>query len=288
MAATATAIADVRELLRPSTVMADKHGIAVLCIAHLNKSSMHNAMNRVTGSGAFVAAARLPWLIAKDPADRNTRLMVPLKSNLTEALDGISYHIEKELLPDGAEASRIVWHDLPVKLTADEILQRQTSHEAPGRQEAEDWLRQRLADGPVAVRVLKDESDLLPYSWDTLKRAAKQLGIRGEGEKKARVWMLPEQASADVLQVDFGAAKKTPAPASLEEVPYSRLAKVQLPNTCTLHLCTYALLQRCKGAWVQGASDQNLHLSEIFDPTKQQKCSFPTLALCTHALLHFS
>ena len=137
----------MRELLRPLAVLAEKHRIAVLLIAHLNKSSMQNAMNRVTGSGAFVAAARLPWLIAKDPQDPNTRLMVQLKTNLTEALDGLSYHVEKELLPDGAEASRIVWHDLPVKLTADEILQRQPK-DAPGRRKPSSgycsgWLRVR-------------------------------------------------------------------------------------------------------------------------------------------------
>ena len=200
--------ADVRELLRPVGVLADKHRLAVLLIAHLNKSSMQNAMNRVTGSGAFVAAARLPWLIAKDQQDPNTRLMVQLKTNLTEALEGLSYHVEKERLADGAEASRIVWHDLPVKMTADEILQRQPSQDAPGRQQAEQWLQQRMVAGPVAVRVLKEECDLLPYSWDTLKRAAKVLGIKGEGEKKTRVWMLPGQPQSSVVKVDFGTTKK--------------------------------------------------------------------------------
>ena len=228
---------DVRELLRPLAVLAEKHGIAVLLIAHLNKASMHNAMNRVTGSGAFVAAARLPWLVAKDPQDPNIRVMVQLKSNLTEPLDGLSFHIEKEPLPDGAEASRIVWHDLPVKLTADEILQMQSAKHAPGRQEAEQWLLQRLAAGPVAVRVLREESELLPYSWDTIKRAATELGIRGEGEKKARTWMLPGQQLGTVIPVDFGGPRQsapesgesdtapadaevpTAGPASLDEVP---------------------------------------------------------------------
>ena len=59
----------------------------------------------------------------------------------------------------------------------------------------------------MAVRVLKDESDLLPYSWDTLKRAAKVLGIQGSGENKTRVWMLPGTAPAAVVNVDFGAPK---------------------------------------------------------------------------------
>ena len=82
------------------------------------------------------------------------------------------------------------------------------------------WLQQRLALGPVAVRVLQDEIDLQPFSMDTLKRAAKALGIRGEGEKKARVWSLPGQAPAAVVTVDFGGPRDEPAaPASLDEVP---------------------------------------------------------------------
>ena len=118
---------DVRELLRPLGVLAEKHRIAVLLIAHLNKSSVQTAMNRVTGAKAFVAAARLAWLVAKDPKDQDTVLVVQLKTNITERLDGLSYHVVKEVLPSGAEVSKIVWDDLPVKLTADELLRRPTA-----------------------------------------------------------------------------------------------------------------------------------------------------------------
>jgi len=220
---------DVRELLRPLGVLAERHRIAVLLIAHLNKSSVQTAMNRVTGAKAFVAAARLAWLVARDPQDQDTVLVVQLKTNITERLDGLSYHLVKEVLPSGAEVSKIVWDDLPVKLTADELLRRSSSREGPPerQQQAEDWLRQRLAGGPVAVRVLREETDLQPFSMDTVKRAAKALCIRGEGEKKARMWMLPDQVLGAVVTVDFGGTKRSlteseaPAatPANLEEVP---------------------------------------------------------------------
>ena len=216
---------DIRELLRPLGVMAEQHRIAVLLIAHLNKSSMQSAMNRVTGAKAFVAAARLAWLVAQDPQDPATVLVVQLKTNITERLDGLSYHIAKEVLPSGAEVSKVVWDDLPVKLTADELLQRPTSEAAPKEQQqkSEQWLRQRLLAGPVAVRVLQEEVDLQPFSWDTTKRAAKAIQLQGAGEKKNRVWFLPGQAQTSVVTVDFGAPREivaaTPTPASLEEVP---------------------------------------------------------------------
>lgn len=216
---------DVRELLRPLGVLAEQRRIAVLLIAHLNKSSVQSAMNRVTGAKAFVAAARLAWLVAQDPQDPDTVLVVQLKTNITERLDGLSYHITKEVLPSGADVSKVVWDDLPVKLTADELLHQHSLKNAPPelREQAEQWLRQRLEAGAIAVRVLRDEIDLQPFSWDTIKRAAKALGLRGEGEKKSRVWMLPNQAKATVMTMDFGAPRKaeveTPAPACLEEVP---------------------------------------------------------------------
>ncbi len=215
---------DIRELLRPLGVMAEQHRIAVLLIAHLNKSSMQTAMNRVTGAKAFVAASRLAWLVAQDPQDPATVLLVQLKTNITERLDGLSYRIAKEVLPSGAEVSKVVWDDLPVKLTADELLQRPTSEAAPQElQQAQQWLQQRLAAGPVSVRVLQEEVDLQPFSWATTRRAAKAIHLTGEGEKKSRVWFLPGQAQTSVVTVDFGAPKEvapaTPAPASLEEVP---------------------------------------------------------------------
>jgi hypothetical protein len=210
-------------------VLAEKHRIGALLIAHLNKNSVQTAMNRVTGAKAFVAAARMAWLVARDPSNQDTVLMVQLKTNITERLDGLSYHVVKEVLPSGAEVSKIVWDDLPVKITADELLRRSSSRDAPPerQQQAEEWLRQRLAGGPVAVRVLREETDLQPFSMDTVKRAAKALGIRGEGEKKARVWMLPGQVLGAVVTVDFGRTKPSPpnseapatAPSSLEEVP---------------------------------------------------------------------
>ena len=216
---------DIRELLRPLGAMAEQHRIAVLLIAHLNKSSMQTAMNRVTGAKAFVAAARLAWLVAQDPQDPATVLVVQLKTNITERLDGLSYQIAKEVLPSGAEVSKVVWNDLPVKLTADELLQRPPSEAAPKEQEqqAEDWLRQRLVAGPVAVRVLKEEVDLQPFSWATTQRAAKAIYLKGDGEKKNRVWFLPGQVQTSVVPTDLGThremAATTPTPVKLEEVP---------------------------------------------------------------------
>ena len=56
-------VADVRGALVPIQALAAKYGIAVILVSHLNKStSGQGAMERVAGSGAFVAVARSGWL----------------------------------------------------------------------------------------------------------------------------------------------------------------------------------------------------------------------------------
>ena len=58
--------ADIRALLAPLGELAAKYGAAVVCISHLNKVGTGEALMRVTGSLAFVAAARAAFLIARD------------------------------------------------------------------------------------------------------------------------------------------------------------------------------------------------------------------------------
>ncbi|MFH5804659.1 AAA family ATPase, partial [Alienimonas sp. DA493] len=60
--------ADVRGVLEPLRRLAEEFGVAVVLVSHLNKGSGAGAMGRVTGSLAFVGAARAAWLISDDPA----------------------------------------------------------------------------------------------------------------------------------------------------------------------------------------------------------------------------
>lgn len=62
---------NVRALMAPLGDMADRQNVAVLCITHLNKGQGGNAIYRVTGSMAFVAAARASFLVVKDPIMKN-------------------------------------------------------------------------------------------------------------------------------------------------------------------------------------------------------------------------
>src|SRR5262249_53133336 len=113
---------DVRSVLGPLADMAARRRIAVVCVSHLNKNPTGAAINRVTGSGAFVAAVRAAFIVAKDQVDESRRLLVPAKNNNAEDIGGLAFRIEECVIPGGERdivTSRVVWEGNPVRITAD-------------------------------------------------------------------------------------------------------------------------------------------------------------------------
>jgi RecA-family ATPase len=84
---------DVRGILAPLSSLAEKYQVAILMITHLNKGS-GSAKQRITGSIAFEAAARVGYLFARDPEDANTTLFMPLKNNIGPKDKGLKYSLE--------------------------------------------------------------------------------------------------------------------------------------------------------------------------------------------------
>ena len=83
--------AEVRGLLTPLSDIAAKHHTAIVGVTHLNKAvGQMDAMMRLSGSIAFVAAARSAYLVASDRDDKTRRLFLPLKNNLgPESFSGL-------------------------------------------------------------------------------------------------------------------------------------------------------------------------------------------------------
>jgi hypothetical protein len=121
--------AEVRALLTPLKERAERTGAAIVIVTHLNKGGGDaNAMARVTGSGAFVAAARSVWLFENDPADQEglRRILTPLKNNVGDDRTGFAFKIESVTLPNSnIETSRIVFEPGTVSISAGELLLRQ-------------------------------------------------------------------------------------------------------------------------------------------------------------------
>jgi len=184
--------ADVRGLLAPLSALAAHHDVAIIAISHLTKAMGPRALMRVTGSLAFVAAARAAYLVTTDPQDKTRRLFLPMKNNLGPDATGLAFHIEGATIPSPAgplETSFVWWHSEPVPMTADEAMQAEgASGSTSALGAATDWLQETLANGSVAAADVFDRAMAEGISKKTLQRASKALKVRKAKEAMDGGW----------------------------------------------------------------------------------------------------
>ena len=189
--------ADVRALLAPLADMASRHGVAVVLITHLAKNASAEALLRVQGSIAFAAAARAAWGVARDKDNPSRRLFLPLKNNLGSDQSGLAFAVEGVTLPSGIETSRVVWEREPVTTSAEEAFAPDLDREERSAfDEAKEFLRGLLADGPVRAGQIRRDGDGAGFAWRTIQRAADALRlerVKG-GMKEGWTWALPPKA----------------------------------------------------------------------------------------------
>lgn len=195
--------AEVRAMLAPLSKVAEQCGAAVVCVSHLNKAGGSDALMRVTGSLAFVAAARAAYLVTKDPADDDRRLFLPLKNNLGTDQTGLAFRVESAKITGAAgliETSRVVWEAGAVTMTAAEALRASSGDdERTAVSDATDWLADLLGDGALPQKRVKAESQRAGFSWRTVERAKSSLGVKAgkEGISGGWVWRLTEDRHED-------------------------------------------------------------------------------------------
>ena len=110
---------------------------------------------------------------------------------------GVAYSIEAVTLDGGIETTHAVW-DGTIEGTARQILDSVEYEEDAGgeQQDAEQFLRDLLADGPVPTKQIKADASGAGYSWRTIERAKRDLGIEAikAGMKVGWEWHLPKTA----------------------------------------------------------------------------------------------
>jgi putative DNA primase/helicase len=189
---------DVRRSLQAVVDFADAHGCAVIGITHFAKGGAGRApQDRVIGSQAFGALARMVLVAAKEEGS-GRRVLARAKSNIALDDGGVAYSIEAVTLDGGIETTHAVW-DGTIEGTAREILGsvEYVEDDAGGeQQDAEQFLRDLLADGPIPTRQIKADASGAGYSWRTIERAKRDLGIEAvkAGMKVGWEWHLPKTA----------------------------------------------------------------------------------------------
>lgn len=185
---------DIRALLSPLSDMAAKHNVSVLGVTHLNKSQSKQALQRITGSLAFVAAARAAYVVAKDQDSPERRLLLPIKNNIGDDRTGFAFTIESVALSGDIHTSHVVFESDLITEQADEILSSDSERQEQGAlEEAKEFLREVCIIGRTANDV-KKQARQAGISEATLNRAKGALGIKPkkEGQKGPWMWRLPD------------------------------------------------------------------------------------------------
>ncbi|MDN5941096.1 MAG: AAA family ATPase [Nitrospira sp.] len=192
--------AEIRALLSPLAELAGRYGAAVVAVSHFNKNANTEALMRVTGSLAFVAAARAAYVVAKDPENDARRLFLPLKNNLGNDQTGLAFTVESAQVESARgmiETSRVVWESSAVVVTAEEAMKPQAhDEERSDLEDAKGFLRELLANGPVPSKQIETDAKGAGHAWRTIQRAQKILGIVAvkRGMKEGWVWQFgPEE-----------------------------------------------------------------------------------------------
>lgn len=188
--------AEVRRGLQPIVDMASKVGAAVLGITHFTKGSKGaDPTERVTGSLAFGALARLVMCTAKPVEDGGSRRLVRSKSNIGPDGGGFEYDLKREAVAEGIEGQAVQWgtaidgaaHDLLAEVETPE------DGEHTERDDAKEWLKEILAEDPLASKTIERMSKQAGFAWRTVQRARKkcpniEIKRKGFGKGSKVMW----------------------------------------------------------------------------------------------------
>jgi len=175
--------------------IAKTHRLAIIGVAH---SAMRQGVSpgRITIAHSFLRAAASILSIARDPKDRERRLLVPIKSTITAEQPALAFC---PLLAEGHCTPRIEWDAKPLPITHELFAPLRVTASERQAQDALDHitvrLKEKLTDGPQSYFWLRMES---PGTEQQQYRAADRLGVikaKG-GYDNSWYWMLPEQYPA--------------------------------------------------------------------------------------------
>jgi hypothetical protein len=182
--------AEVRGLLAPLQAALDEYQAAFVAVAHLNKDQTRAALHRPSGSIAFIAAARLAFVVAADPQNAERTVLAPLKCNLCRRPEPLAFRFD---------ADRLLWESTPaVGLDAESLLHSAMPDNREDQTDAERLLAELLEDDsawPMEAKVALEAARAHGIHEQALRRAARRAGVRiarlGFGHGGRWLWHRP-------------------------------------------------------------------------------------------------
>ena len=206
----------VRSILTPLTRLAEKHGVALVCIRHLTKATGGRAMYRGQGSIAYTAAARALHVVGEHPEDPTQRVMSCTKNSLAPKPSSLAFKIE---------GKHVEWVGT-IELSADALLAPALgSDDQSALDEAKEFLADILSQGAKSQKEIFKESKKHGIADKTLQRAKKALGVKSKKASTEWMWMTADETGWP------------PCPSSdegLSEAENSKMAKVAKEEDMTI------------------------------------------------------
>ena len=178
----------IRSLLSQLTEFAEYAGSAVLIVRHLTKSKSDKAIYQGVGSIDVIGAARSAILVAKHPDDPEVKVIAHVKYNLSE--QGKSWQFELVLEKD--KTLPILRWLGSTDLTPEDLLSTPNFDRPSALNEAIDFLRDYLVDGPESAEKVKTAASASSIASRTLDRAKDKIGVITKKQGKRWFWSLPD------------------------------------------------------------------------------------------------
>jgi putative DNA primase/helicase len=179
---------DVRQALTPLAKLAERLGVSIVLIRHLNKAEEKKAVYRGSGSIGLIGLARSGLLVANSRI-QDGNVLVSVKCNLTAKPRGLLYRVKN------------VTDDVPViewlgesPETADELTAPVASvRHAYRKLNAAELIKEQLALGPLPSVVLDQQLRDAGISEKTYRRARQEVGVESYQTREGWVSALPTQ-----------------------------------------------------------------------------------------------
>lgn len=231
--------AEVRRGLQPLVDLAGAMRCALLGITHFSKGTGgRDPVERLTGSLAFGALARIVLVAAKHQEEgedgRTVRLFCRAKSNIGPDDGGFEYDLHQGELDayPGIFSSCVRWGNA-VQGAARDLLATAdaTGDDSEGGTlaDAKRFLADLLMDGPQPTKTIKADADGAGYSWTTIRRAQKALGIDAvkEGMKGGWVWRMPGQEAGKAILENAKMLKNSEDAQQKETSAFGKIERLQ-------------------------------------------------------------
>ncbi len=186
--------AEVRKDLSPLIYMAESMGFAIIGITHFSKgTSGREPIERITGSLAFGAVARIVLVASKSKSDdgEDIRIFLRAKSNIGADDGGYEYSLEQTFINGEIETSKVQWKDAIEGTARDLLVDAESEVDGGCLTDCMQFLSSILSAGEMHANEVKKDCLGAGYSISTMNRAKKKLGIEAKkiGINKGSYWV---------------------------------------------------------------------------------------------------